>query len=68
MVATDCVNSDTLTDQTRDLAIEEQAYGRVPPLAIVYIAGNDDESDLMSNGLVDERGKGIATGRSQAWR
>ena len=66
MVATDGVNADSLTNQTRDLAIEEQADRRVPPLAIVNIASDNQKVDPESNGLADERSKGVATTVSNA--
>jgi hypothetical protein len=67
VVAAEGVNADTLTNQTRDLAIEEETDRRIPPLAIVNIASDNHKVDPESNGLADERNKDVATGCSQAW-
>lgn len=66
MVATEGVDADTSANQTSNLAIEEQADGRVLPLAIVDIAGDDQKGDAASDGLIDQRDESIATGSSQA--
>jgi hypothetical protein len=52
--------------QPRHLAVEEQADRRIAPLAVIDIAGDDDEGDLRLDRPGDEIGEGLAARRGEA--
>ena len=65
VVAVEQVNRNPDLVQPAHFAHKEVAGVEVLPIAVVQVAGNDDEVDRRVDGLVDQPRKGVTRGRAQ---